>query len=175
MKYMKVKPIKGDIIDCKKCNKPIEVTEVMIKSRRYWCKCCLKASRDKYTYTFPRIENLKINGTFLKDSQMAVVEAYKLGYDVVDGVVCLNGTPCKTRINKDGYLIISIRYNHRPFSVFVHRVVAYKKYKEQVFGQCLQVRHLDGIPNNNMAHNIALGTAKDNSDDKKNYHLYRKL
>lgn len=87
MKYMKIKPVAGSSINCKKCNNPVVVTEVMIKSRRYWCRNCLRESYNKYTYIFPRVENLKINGTYLRDSQMAIIEAVKAGYDVVDGVV----------------------------------------------------------------------------------------
>lgn len=51
-------------------------------------------------------------------------------------------------------------------TVQVHRFVAYFKYGKEIFKKDVIVRHLDGNPLNNSYPNIALGSQKDNMQDR---------
>lgn len=102
----------------------------------------------------------------LKYSQLAIIDAYKNGYRVVNGNVFKNGNPVKTKTNNDGYISIYYLYNHKPFAILVSRIVAYQKYKLALFKPKIQVRHLDGNCTNNLESNIAIGTSSVNNYDK---------
>lgn len=95
---------------------------------------------------------------------VAVKEAYKKGYRVVDGVVI---TPLGYSLVLVGrrYLRFSTKTINGIYPVHVHRLVAYQKYGDKLFEKGIQVRHLDGDRFNNLEHNIALGSQRDNCFD----------
>jgi predicted XRE-type DNA-binding protein len=69
------------------------------------------------------------------------------------------------RFDRKGYLIVTLQRDCRSRHRGVHHLVALA-YCARLPNQT-QVRHLDGIKTNVAASNLAWGTAKDNSDDKR--------
>lgn len=73
----------------------------------------------------------------------------------------------RSRHMLNGYYVVYIRdlsgFNRR---VFIHRLVAFYKYGSKIFESGIVVRHLNGNPLDNSISNIAIGTAKDNSNDR---------
>ena len=70
-------------------------------------------------------------------------------------------------IDSKGYLFIGIKLpedNNRR-RVYIHRLMAFKKFGDQVFAPGTVVRHLDNNPLNNTYNNIAIGTQADNLAD----------
>jgi len=95
--------------------------------------------------------------------------AYEKGYRVINGAVhspknkVLKLNSCGT----NNYLRFTIVYSKKKrVKVFVHRLVAYQKFGEQMFELNICVRHLDGNVLNNLEHNITLGTRSDNMMDR---------
>jgi len=64
--------------------------------------------------------------------------------------------------NNRGYLYFSTKM----FKVTVHRFQAYEKYGDALFGDGVQVRHLDGNSKNNHWDNIAIGSQSQNMMDR---------
>ena len=102
-------------------------------------------------------------------SHSLIRELFEKGYTVIDGKVIspLTNKELTLQKKKDGYLFI----NHRSRdgmtrSAMIHRLVAYKKYGEEMFKEGLEVRHLDNNQLNNLENNIALGTRYENSMDR---------
>lgn len=96
--------------------------------------------------------------------------AYEKGYRVDSfGDVYFRGT--KRSLNKSGgYYNFSVktRFNNKIYCtrVFVHRLQAYQKYKNDIFKEGVLVRHLDSNCLNNSSENISIGTGSDNMMDK---------
>jgi hypothetical protein len=96
--------------------------------------------------------------------------AYDRGYRVVDGEVYnKKGRVRRCYVDTRGYLAFTIVMGSRPKrqhrAVYVHRLVAYQKYKDQIFDLELEVRHLDSNLLNNMEDNVVLGTHRQNMMD----------
>jgi hypothetical protein len=70
-----------------------------------------------------------------------------------------------TGSNYDGYIYIGIRINGKTRKVAVHRLQAYKKFGDEMFGKGIIVRHLDGDSTNNSWDNIKIGNHSDNMMD----------
>ena len=68
--------------------------------------------------------------------------------------------------NRQGYEKIQIRLGGKAKDIFTHRIQAFKKYGRKMYDKGIQVRHLNDIKTDNRASNIALGTAKDNYQDR---------
>lgn len=66
--------------------------------------------------------------------------------------------------NRNGYPHVSIRSRSKGIlqKVPVHRIIAHQKYGDELFGDGIQVRHLDGDKTNMRPSNIAIGTQMDN-------------
>lgn len=99
--------------------------------------------------------------------------AFQKGYRVIDGeVYSRNGNKLKSFI-KQGYrrfsLVIGSRTDatRKVHSVGYHRLVAYQKYGEELYGEGIEVRHRDGNSLNNQEDNILIGTHSSNMMDKK--------
>jgi len=102
--------------------------------------------------------------------QMALVIAINSGIHVVNGCVFRkDGYEYSQRL-ANGYKMIRIRIqkgNRKMTSVYTHRLVAAQKFGiDALMVDGIQVRHLDNDSTNNSHKNIAIGTAKDNANDK---------
>ena len=97
-----------------------------------------------------------------------IIAAYNKGYRVIDGNVYspFSDRFLKLRQNQDGYFCFTVFHEKQRKTIMVHRLVAYQKYKDKIFEDGIQVRHLDGNEQNNLDYNIAIGTARDNHLDK---------
>ncbi len=101
-----------------------------------------------------------------------VILAYEKGYRINGGgqVVGLRGNILKPAVSKKRwgqypyFNAGGVRIGQR--RVYVHRLVAYQKFGDRLFGDGIQVRHLDGDPGNNRPSNIEIGSASDNQMDK---------
>lgn len=98
----------------------------------------------------------------------AVVEAHVKGYQVINGKVYYKGNIVKTIVGKKNpYKYFSIRTSDKKRNIlFVHRLVAYQKYGNNMFAEGIQVRHLNGDALDNTENNISIGTASENNLDK---------
>jgi len=102
-----------------------------------------------------------------------LIAAFQLGYRVVDGkVFSKTGYKLSTWKSSTGYLEFSCfsgskkNNTRKTFKIFVHRLVAYQKYGEDLFNHDC-VRHLDGNKLNNTPDNILVGTFSENTMDIK--------
>jgi hypothetical protein len=102
----------------------------------------------------------------MSQNNQALRAAFLKGYRVANGnVVTPEGKPRAATLY-DGYLSFNFGINAKQIPVKVHRLVAYQKYGEEALVAGRHVRHLDGNPVNNLADNIAIGSAHDNSMDR---------
>jgi hypothetical protein len=104
--------------------------------------------------------------TMLSKRAITIIEAYKKGYRVVDGIPYYKGRKLKTSIDGGGYKKFGIKINKMCMSIAIHRFIAYQKFGHKVFIKGVQVRHLDSNQYNNNDDNIEIGTAKENCNDK---------
>jgi hypothetical protein len=86
------------------------------------------------------------------------------GYKVtVEGVVINNCKIIPLKQSKRGYLSFNLRDgNKTPTRCYVHRLQAYQRYGDKLFGEGIVVRHLNGQSTDNSIDNIAIGTMLDN-------------
>lgn len=77
-----------------------------------------------------------------------------------------NGKPVKVTPDRGGYLRFSTKTDAGYFTSFVHRLQAYQKFGEALYGEGMETRHLNNIKDDNSWDNIAIGTAKQNTADK---------
>jgi hypothetical protein len=96
--------------------------------------------------------------------------AYELGYRVVDGVP-YSYTGRQLKINSSsGYEVFDITVGKRStgdrhnVKIFIHRMVAYQKYGDELYEHEV-VRHLDDNGLNNSGDNLALGSHENNRYD----------
>jgi hypothetical protein len=105
----------------------------------------------------------------MNESQLALITAYQKGYRVKDG--CVFGIqkkqPLKLQTSCAGYLHFNIKLGKKSINVFLHRLVAYEKYKDELFNPGIVVRHLNGNQKDNSFGNICIGTNQQNAMDRK--------
>jgi hypothetical protein len=105
----------------------------------------------------------------MNKSQQALITAYEKGYRVRNG--CVLGIqkkqPLKLRVSSFGYLYFRIKLGKTSHNVYLHRLVAYEKYKDKLFIPGIVVRHLNGNPKDNSFENICIGTTRQNIMDRK--------
>ena len=91
-----------------------------------------------------------------------LVSAYEKGYRIINGEPYDPSGKLLKVIKKNSYNWFSIRTGMRNNKfrnyVAIHRLIAYQKYGDKIFGEGIQVRHLDGNPSNNLDENIIIGT-----------------
>jgi hypothetical protein len=107
----------------------------------------------------------------ISKTKAAVIYSYEKGYRIINGVIINpDKIPLKGKYvkSKGGYYyhFFSITYLNVDYSIPVHFLVAYEKFKEKLFEEKIQVRHVDGNSINNNSDNILLGTACENCQDK---------
>ena len=66
---------------------------------------------------------------------------------------------------KDGYLHVTLRHKGKTNVVPVHRIQAYLKYGDEIYGKGIVVRHLNGDKTDNSWDNISIGTESENRMD----------
>jgi hypothetical protein len=94
-----------------------------------------------------------------------IIETYNKGYRVIEGnLYNPKGILIKGYID-NGYRCTKIRYNSIPVRLQFHRLLAYQKYRDEMFEEGIEVRHLDGDSLNNLDDNIAIGTHQENMMD----------
>lgn len=93
--------------------------------------------------------------------------AYELGYRAREGKI-FSPLGKRRASNKDyhGYCRCTIRIDKKPHQLYTHRLAAFQKFGERMFGNGIVVRHLDGNPENNLPENISIGTQSDNMLDR---------
>lgn len=96
--------------------------------------------------------------------------AYEMGYRVIDGIpFSYTGRELKINLN-DGYEVFDITFgkrstgDRRNIKIFVHRMVAYQEFGDEIYDYEV-VRHLDENSLNNNKTNLALGSHADNRYD----------
>lgn len=104
-----------------------------------------------------------------KSRQQMLVTVYEEGYRVVGHqVLDPKGNEVKVYQNRAGYpfFILKRKYGEA-FHILVHRLVAFDMYGTKMFRKGLIVRHLNDVKTDFSRGNIALGTHKQNADDRK--------
>jgi hypothetical protein len=103
----------------------------------------------------------------MTDRNKAIIIAYDKGYRV-DSEGNVYGSTNK-KVNPwldNGYFAFSVNVDGESIKVRVHRLLAYQLFKDKIFEEDIQVRHLDGNSTNNTPSNLAIGSASDNSFDR---------
>jgi hypothetical protein len=108
----------------------------------------------------------------LSISNRIIKYVFDQGYRVLNNnIVNPKGKILSISIDSRGYPSITINTKKingkRQFRrLYLHRLVAYQKYGEQIFGENVQVRHLDGNSYNFNPSNIAIGSQSENMMDR---------
>lgn len=101
-------------------------------------------------------------------AQIALVRAYQRRYRVRDNTVygLVKKQPLSLQCSDSGYLYFGITIQGKNYRVFLHRLVAYEKYGDELFTEGTVVRHLNGDSQDNAFANICLGTQSQNMLDR---------
>jgi hypothetical protein len=97
--------------------------------------------------------------------------AFEKGYKVFNGIVYGPNSNIRKLNNRKGYLRFTITSGSRKddtrksLNVYVHRLVAFQKYKNQLYRKNILVRHKDNNSLNNLDENILIGSQYDNIMD----------
>lgn len=91
----------------------------------------------------------------------------KRGYTMTDNGECFNpkGQKISGIVSTSGYLRSAIKVDGKHTQFKFHRFMGYLKFGDRIYQQGMQIRHLDGNPQNNSRENIEIGTQRDNSYD----------
>ena len=101
---------------------------------------------------------------FSKYEQIFLDKGYT--FDVDGNVVSPFNRYSKHRgSNKSKYIHVGFKHEGKHIRVLAHRLQAYIKYGDDIYGKGIVVRHLDGNPKNNKLENIGIGTSLDNWND----------
>ncbi len=106
----------------------------------------------------------------MKKRQMALLHAYEIGYrcDRQGNMTSKKGN-INPYLDSRGYYCFSVKVPNlkkNSMSVSVHRLQAYQKYGDEIFGENIHVRHLNGNPLDNSYDNILIGSSSENSLDR---------
>ena len=100
----------------------------------------------------------------MNNLQKTLVETFEKGYRVRNGIAYRHDGYAMSSIkDRNGYLFFKPTKNT---PVYIHRLVAYEKYEDQIFDPNIEVRHLDGNLKNNNHDNISLGDHSRNMMDQ---------
>jgi len=100
--------------------------------------------------------------------QQAVAHCYDSGYRVNSAgeVVSPKGKIRKLYLSPEGYLTFSYSGLRRAVTLSVHRLCGFQKYGRAIFDPNLEIRHIDGVKQNNTSSNLVLGTHSQNMMDQ---------
>lgn len=93
--------------------------------------------------------------------------AFEKGYrPTLEGEI-LSPQKRKRKLHSDKwrYLSFGISTGTKIEKVYVHQLVAYIKYGDDIFDPNIEVRHMDGDPQSNIWENIEIGSSHDNKMD----------
>ena len=101
----------------------------------------------------------------MSQQKKALIAAFDKGYRVVNGEVIspFNKKSLSLYKTTAGYLAFCINMNRRRYNIPVHRLLAYQKYRDEIFEEGIEVRHFDNNKINNLDDNIAIGTHQENT------------
>lgn len=90
--------------------------------------------------------------------------AYEKGYRISESgaLISPDGREVKGGLSNRGYRRTRLGKGNE---LYFHKLAAYQKFGEKMFEKGMQVRHLDGVQDNNSLGNIGLGTNSDNQMD----------
>ena len=100
---------------------------------------------------------------FSKYEQIFLDKGYK--FDVDGNVVSPFNKKPNRKQSSGKYIRLGFTYEGESVQVLAHRLQAYIKYGDVIYGEGIVVRHLDGNPKNNKLENIAIGNQLDNWND----------
>jgi len=100
-------------------------------------------------------------------AQECIIYTFNKGYRVTDsgGVLSPKGKKLKPDLDSGGYPRISIRYNNKPHTFRISRLMAYQKFGSKMFEEGMEVRHLNGLRGDTSINNIEIGTHSENMMD----------
>lgn len=102
--------------------------------------------------------------------QTVLVESHRRGYRITpDGLLISpvgRGRTLRGSIDSEGYRYTNRLHCGTRQKLYFHRLQAYQKFGDAIFGENVVVRHLDGDKLNNKADNIAIGNQSDNAMDR---------
>jgi hypothetical protein len=103
----------------------------------------------------------------LPNTTKVLLYYYNKGYRVENGILYDENKEKIKVFSNSGYFCCN-RYTEEKTlgKLFIHRLVAYQKYKDKIFEKDIVVRHLDGNSFNNLEENISIGTQKENMGDR---------
>ena len=115
-------------------------------------------------YFYPKLNKSK------NKQQKALLLASKKGYRVMNNgdVYSHLGNKLSLRNDGMGYLVFNVKYNGKVTPIRAHRLQAFQKYGYDLLEEGIEVRHLNGNPEDNSYSNIAIGTSSDNAFDNPN-------
>jgi len=87
-------------------------------------------------------------------------------YITEDGQAFSSKNKLKHCLNRDGYIIISCRYNGKMIQIDAHRLQPYQKYGDKIYENGIEVRHSNGNKNDISYNNIVIGTHSENMMDQ---------
>lgn len=150
-------------------------------NRKSYRLCAGRIYYDTIVYLYARLGYFTISIEYTNteplqlpksENDWALIHAVRKGYRISsDGVVTgLNGTILKLKEKtENGYYRFNIKFQENGLVkhnyVSVHRLQAYQKFGNLIFDPKVQVRHLDGNPQNNQEDNIEIGTQSQNIMD----------
>ena len=90
--------------------------------------------------------------------------AISRGYSVTsDGTIMRKGNAISAKLNNNGYYTIRVCGK----TISIHRIQAYQKYGEKLYGPGMETRHINGIRTDNSYGNITIGSHSENMMDRK--------
>ena len=86
---------------------------------------------------------------------------------MTDNGECFNpkGQKISGSVSASGYRRSAIKVDGKHTKFKFHRFMGYLKFGDRIYQQGIQIRHLDGNPQNNSRENIEIGTQRDNTYD----------
>lgn len=94
------------------------------------------------------------------------IEAFSRGYRVTEDGILLSKTGATIgSVNNTGYLSFEIRSNGGKIRISCHRLQAYQKYGDALYGVGMVVRHKNNNKLDNSWDNILIGTHSQNKMD----------
>lgn len=95
-----------------------------------------------------------------------VIYCFNKGYKVLETGILVSPQGYIRKLNeRKRYATITVQFEGRDSILYVHKLQAYQKFGETIFGKNMVVRHKNGNSLDNSYDNILLGTASDNQLD----------
>jgi hypothetical protein len=155
--------MKEQILELREVGKTYnEIVDILGCSKSTVSYHCGNGQKEKSKRRLKKNRDLKKEKTKNK-----IVRAYEMGYRVneegnVEGLR-KNILQCKIT---NTYYSFTVRISNKFKTIYVHRLQAYQKYKNEMFFKGIEVRHKNGNSLDNTPNNILIGTHSDNMMDR---------